>query len=117
VAHAVKISEPEMEVLREAAAINSRSISGQAEHWLRIGRAVERDPRFGYVRIEQALKGLLGIDDLDGDEQEEFMDRLGDQLRAPSSNANAFYADRNRRGVGVGMDEAGNLEYPPNAKK
>jgi hypothetical protein len=114
---AVKISDPEMQAVREAASINNRSISGQAEHWIRIGRAVERDPRFGYVRIEQALKGLLSIDDLDGDEQEEFMDRLGDQLRAPSSNADAFYADRNRRGLGVGMDEAGELAYPPNTKK
>jgi hypothetical protein len=113
---AVKISDTEMEALREAALVNSRSLSGQAEHWLRIGRAVERDPRFSYARIEQALRGLLSPDELDTDEQDEFFDRYAEAMHAPSATADAFWADRNRRGLGVGMDDAGNLVYPPNAR-
>lgn len=109
---AVNISQAEMTALREAARLNSRSISAQAEHWLRIGRAVERDPRFSYAMIEQALRGLLSPDDLEANKQEGFFDRMGDGLWESSPDADAFFTDRNRRGVGVGMDEAGNLVYP-----
>ena len=111
---AVKISDTEMAAIREAAKLQSRSIAGQAEHWLRLGRAFERDPRFGYAKVEQALKGLLDVDDLNDQEQEEFFDRVGSVLAAPSALEDAFFKDRQERGLGVGMDEAGNIiEQPP----
>ena len=108
-AAAVKISDVEMLALREAAALQSRSISGQAEHWLRLGRAFERDPRFGFVKVEQALNGLADIDDLSTADQEEYMDRFTALLSKPSSVSDAFFADRRGLGLGVGMDEAGNI--------
>lgn len=110
---AVKISDADMQALREAANIHNRSISGQAEHWLRIGRAVERNPAIGYTRIEQALKGLLSPDELSGEEQEEFLDRFAEQTLHPSEAENAYWAGRQRDGLGVGMDDAGVLVYPP----
>jgi hypothetical protein len=112
----VKISDGEMEKVREAAELNSRSIAGQAEHWIRLGRAVERDPRFGYTRIEQVLKGLMRVEDLTDDEQEDYLDRLGDLMSVPNAEEKAFFADREARGLGVGMDEDGQLTYSPNAK-
>jgi hypothetical protein len=112
VAQAVKISDPEMEVLREAAAVNSRSISGQAEHWLRIGRAVERDPRFGYVQIEQALKGLRPVSSLSDEQQEEFFERFAAETLVPTGQERAFWEERQRKGLGVGMDEEGNIVRP-----
>jgi hypothetical protein len=112
VAQAVKISDPEMEVLREAAATNSRSISGQAEHWLRIGRAVERDPRFGYVQIEQALKGLRPVSSLNDEQQEEFFERFAAETLVPTERERAFWEERQRKGLGVGMDEEGNIVQP-----
>lgn len=108
-AAAVKISDAEMLALREAASLQSRSISGQAEHWLRLGRAVERDPRFGFVKVEQALKGLVDIDDLTIEEQEEYFDRFDALLSKPSPVAEAFFEERRTLGLGVGMDDAGNL--------
>ena len=108
-AAAVKISDVEMSVLREAAALQGRSISGQAEHWFRLGRAIERDPRFGFVKVEQALKGLADVDDLSTAGQEEYMDQFSALLSKPSSISDAFFDDRRRLGLGVGMDEAGNI--------
>jgi hypothetical protein len=111
-AHAVKISDPEMEALREAAAVNSRSIAGQAEHWLRIGRAVERDPRFGYVQIEQALKGLRPVSSLSDEQQEEFFERFAAETLSPTERELEYWEDRQRKGLGVGMDEQGNIVRP-----
>jgi hypothetical protein len=110
-AHAVKISDTEYEAAREAAAVNSRSLSGQVEHWIRIGRAVERNPAIAYSRIEQALRGLLAPSELSDEEQEEYLDRLGDKMGEVSSEEAAFWADRDRRGLGVGLDDAGKLVY------
>ena len=109
--HAVRISEPEMKELRKAAQINSRSIAGQAEHWMRIGRAVERDPGVAYSRIERALRGLqpLDLDSLGADEQEAFLDRFEDAALAPTPAQRAFYAEMKRKGGIVGMDKDGNL--------
>ncbi len=111
---AVKISDADMQAVREAANIHNRSISGQAEYWLRLGRAVERNPAFGFDRIDQALKGLLSPDDLTGEEQEDFFDRFADRMDEASPQEQQFWADRQARGLGVGMDEGGVLVYPPN---
>lgn len=105
--HAVKVSEDVMEDLRDTAALQNRSIAGQAEYWMRLGRAVERDPRLSFALVEQALRGLVPPAQLSGDQQEEYLDRLEDMQDAPSAAEEAFFADRRRRGVGVGMDDAG----------
>lgn len=102
---AVKISGEEYAALREAAAVNSRSIVGQAEHWLRIGRAVERDPSIAYSRIEQALHGLLSVDALDDDEQEAFFDAFSDFMAGPGASEEKFWEDRRNRGLGAGDDD------------
>lgn len=106
---AIKISDAEMVVLREAAALQSRSIAGQAEHWMRLGRAFERDPRFGFAKVEQALKGLISPDELNDAEQEDYFEKLSASYWVPSPVEDAFFAERRRRGVGVGMDGAGNI--------
>jgi hypothetical protein len=112
-AKAVKICDSEMEELRGAAAVHSRSISGQAEHWLRIGRAVERDPRFGYVQIEEALKGLRPVSSLSDEQQDEFFERFASETLVPSERERAHWDERQRKGLGVGMDEQGNIVRPP----
>jgi hypothetical protein len=106
---AVKISDTEMDALREAAALQSRSISGQAEHWMRLGRAFERDERFGFAKVEQALKGLLAPMELSAEQQEDYFDRLEAMQLTSTVTEEEFFADRRRRGVGVGMDDAGNI--------
>ncbi|MEP6720049.1 MAG: hypothetical protein ABJA77_01270 [Variovorax sp.] len=108
-AQAVKISDVEMNALRDAARLSSRSISGQAEHWIRIGRAIERDPAIGYSRIEMALRGLepLVLDTLDEASQNAFFEQMGEAQ--PTSVEQDFWRNRQRRGVGVGLDDKDNL--------
>ncbi|QNK76004.1 hypothetical protein H7F36_17125 [Variovorax sp. PAMC28562] len=110
-AQAVKISDLEMDALRDAARVNSRSISGQAEHWIRIGRAIERDPTIGYSKVDLALRGLepLALDTLGDAEQDAFIERMGD---APATAVEQdFWRKRQRKGLGVGLDDDGNLEF------
>ena len=114
---AVKISDIEMKALRDAARVNSRSISGQAEHWLRIGRALERDPQVGYSRVEMALRGLepLSLDTLAEAGQDDFIQAMAD---APATTAeDDFWRDRQRRGVGVGLDDKDRLVFGTPAVK
>lgn len=106
---AVKISDSEMSALRQAAALQSRSLSGQAEHWLRLGRAFESNPMFGYAKVEQALKALISPDDLNTDEQELYVEKLAESQWAPSAIEDNFFADLRARGGAVGMDEAGRI--------
>jgi hypothetical protein len=65
------------------------------------------------VRLENvklALQGLISPDDLSEREQESYFDALAEiQWGPPSSTEVAFFADRRRRGMGVGMDDAGNI--------
>jgi hypothetical protein len=112
VAQAVKISDLEMAALREAADINRRSLSGQAEHWIRIGRAVERDPRFGYVQIEEALRGLRPVGSLTDGQQDEYFERFAAETLEPTAKEQAFWDDRQRNRLGVGMDDEGNIVRP-----
>ena len=104
---AIKTSSPEMVHLREAAEHHSRSIADQAEHWLRLGRAVESDPRFGFARVDQALRGLLKVDDLSEDERDLYFDQLPHQ--AASADVVKAYAELGAKPDAWGMDEAGNL--------
>lgn len=115
-AQAVKISDIEYEAVREAALINSRSLSGQAEHWIRIGRAVERDPAIAYSKIERALRGLLPPEELTDEEQEKYLDEFAVRMGQPGPGEEAFWAERERRGLGVGLDADDKLSYPPNAR-
>ena len=43
-------------------------------------------------RIDQALKGQLNVDALDGDEQEQFFERFYELMKFPSEKEQAFYA-------------------------
>jgi hypothetical protein len=116
-AYAVEISEAEMNALREAAQLHQRSISEQAEYWLRLGRAVERDPRLGVDQVEEALKGLRPISSLSEEQQEQYFERFAAETREPSEAELAFWEDRRRRGLGVGMDEEGNIVYGTSAPR
>lgn len=63
------------------------------------------------TNVDLALRGLLSPGKLDRDQQEEYFDRLEVMQLQPSAVEEAFFADRRRRGVGVGMDEDGNIVF------
>lgn len=111
-ARSVKISDEEMKFLREEATLASRSIAGQVEHWLRIGRAIERSPSFSYQRIRDALQGQVSPDDLGAEEQEVFFEELaGDMWKQPSEESKAAFVHHLGKGTLVGLDDEGNLMY------
>jgi len=114
---AVKLSDNTIAALRDAAQVHSRSMSGQAEYWIRLGRAVERDPTVGYTRLEMALRGLepVAIDNLDEQEQEELI--LGMAGAPVTPQEDDFWRDRRKQGVGVGLDDDDNLIYGAQAAK
>jgi ParD-like antitoxin of type II bacterial toxin-antitoxin system len=99
---AVRISDQEMERLREAASTHSRSISGQAEHWLKLGRLFEHDPALNLSRIERALRGELSPDALTGPQQELYFDRFEQELWQDSAALRQAFKDLVAEQGGVG---------------
>lgn len=116
-AKSIKISDNEMMFLREESALSSRSVAGQAEHWLRIGRAIEKAPTFSYQHVRNALAGLTNPDELTGEEQEVFIDRFADSMwdKATPEQEVAF-AQALGDGTLVGVNDTGKLVYHKRGK-
>jgi len=105
VSQAVRISENEMVHLREAAALHSRSVAGQAEHWIRLGRLVERSPGFDLRRADAALAAMDR-----GDEDTELETLLVASLNLTQDPAAAdAYAALGGRAGAVGYNEQDQL--------
>lgn len=98
----LKISASEMHLLRQAADLHSRSLAGQAEHWMRLGRLVEQNPSFTHPDVARALAKEITPEDLPLSVQEEYFDRLGDLMTLPSAEEERFFAEMRRRGGAVG---------------
>jgi len=59
---AVRVSD---ELMREAklfSLVDNRSITGQIEHWARIGKCVEENPDLTYSMIKEILIGLQELE-------------------------------------------------------
>lgn len=91
-ARTIKLSDNEMRAIEQEATLTNRSLSGQAEHWLRIGRAIERSPNFNYEHIKAALASLLAYDELSGPEQEAYLAEFYRAMQeAPSAEVATYY--------------------------
>lgn len=102
---AVRISETEMVYLREAAALHSRSVAGQAEHWIRLGRLVERSAGFDVRKADAALAAMDR-----GEESTELVTLLVASLNLAQDPAAAeVYAAVGERAGAVGYDEENRL--------
>jgi hypothetical protein len=61
--NAVRVSE---DLVREAkifSKIDKRSVTGQIEHWARIGKCAEENPDLTYSLIKEILIGLLELEE------------------------------------------------------
>lgn len=105
----IKIQTPLLEDARRNADVFNRSVGGQIEHWARLGRAIEQAPGFDYRHITQALNAKRAPASLIAEEQEVYFDQFAEAMRQPSREEAAFFADRRRRGVGVGTDARGRI--------
>lgn len=79
-AKTLRISDPYMELLRTESRDQHRTLAGQAEYWMALGRAVERSRLVDFQQVRALLDGGLRFEDLDDREQEfafdQFLDRM-----------------------------------------
>ena len=68
-ATAVRISENLLNEARKYSKVDHRSITGQIEHWARIGKCAEENPDLTYQLIKEIL---VGIQELDQGEKTEY---------------------------------------------
>ena len=68
-ATAVRISENLLTDARKYSKVDHRSITGQIEHWARIGKCAEENPGLTYDLIKEIL---IGIQELDQGEKTEY---------------------------------------------
>ena len=68
-ATAVRISEELVEEARKFSRIDHRSLTGQIEHWAKIGKCAEENPDLTYSLIKEIL---IGIEELERGEKSEY---------------------------------------------
>jgi len=55
---AVRVSEKLIRAARLVSAVDNRSITGQIEHWAKIGKCSEENPELTYGLIKEMLIGI-----------------------------------------------------------
>jgi len=68
-ATAVRVSEDLVQEARKYSRVDHRSITGQIEHWARIGKCSEENPDLTYNLIKEIL---MGIEELEQGEMSEY---------------------------------------------
>ncbi|BCL61974.1 hypothetical protein DGMP_26670 [Desulfomarina profundi] len=68
-ATAVRVSEKLLSDARKYSKVDHRSITGQIEHWARIGKCAEENPDLTYELIKEIL---IGVQELDSREKSEY---------------------------------------------
>jgi len=66
---AVRVSDNLAREARLVSAVDNRSVTGQIEHWAKIGKCAEENPGLTYGLIKEIL---LGIEELDRGESSEY---------------------------------------------
>ena len=66
---AVRVSENLVRDARMISAVDNRSVTGQIEHWARVGKCAEENPDLTYRLIKDIL---IGIEELDQGESSEY---------------------------------------------
>lgn len=108
-AQSVKLNDDVMAPVRREAARQSRSVAGQIAHWVRIGRAIENSPAFDHRRVAAALDGALAPEELNAEEFAVWADDFEKATTETSAEEEAFFAERRRLGLGVGLSASGEL--------
>ena len=68
-ATAVRVSEDLVQEARKYSRVDHRSITGQIEHWARIGKCAEENPGLTYDLIKQIL---IGVEELEQGDMSEY---------------------------------------------
>jgi hypothetical protein len=59
---AVRVSEDLVKEAKIHSKIDKRSVTGQIEHWARIGKCAEENPDLSYALIKEILIGMAEIE-------------------------------------------------------
>ncbi|ETW11000.1 hypothetical protein ATO8_19304 [Roseivivax marinus] len=110
-AKTVKLNDDIVGFARQEAELQNRSLGAQIAHWVRIGRAVETSGKLDHAKISAILAGEMQTRELTLEEKSVWLDRFTDLMGETGPAEEAFFADRRRRGLGVGLDEKGNLVH------
>ncbi len=68
-ATAVRVSDDLLSDARKYSKVDHRSITGQIEHWARIGKCAEENPDLTYELVKEIL---IGVQELDNEEKSEY---------------------------------------------
>ena len=68
-ATAVRISESLVKEAKKFSRVDHRSITGQIEHWAKIGKCAEENPDLTYSLIKEIL---MGLEELEQGERSEY---------------------------------------------
>ena len=68
-ATAVRVSEKLVKEAKKYSNVDHRSITGQIEHWAKIGKCAEENPDLTYSLIKEIL---MGIEELEQGERSEY---------------------------------------------
>ncbi len=68
-ATAVRVSEELVKEARKYSRVDHRSLTGQIEHWARIGKCAEENPDLTYDLVKEIL---IGIEELEQGEMTEY---------------------------------------------
>lgn len=66
---AVRVSDKLVRAARLVSAVDNRSVTGQIEHWAKIGKCAEENPELTYSLIKDIL---IGIEELNQSECSEY---------------------------------------------
>lgn len=69
VSTAVRVSEKLVNDAKKFSRIDHRSLTGQIEHWARIGKCAEENPELTYSLIKEIL---IGIEELEQGEKSQY---------------------------------------------
>jgi hypothetical protein len=69
-ATAIRVSEDLVKEARISSRVDQRSITGQIEHWAKIGKCAEENPDLTYNAIKEIL---IGIAELEHGESSEYL--------------------------------------------
>ena len=66
---AVRVSDELVSEAKKISKVDHRSLTGQIEHWARIGKCAEENPDLTYSLIKEIL---MGIEELEQSEKSEY---------------------------------------------
>lgn len=89
----IKLASDLVEAARTEGALLNRSIAGQVEHWVKLGRSFEKSPGITLDRVRAALEGRFDAALLTDDERDYFDDAFGE---VPTVQAANFWANFDR---------------------